>query len=384
MAGTLERRGWLRRRGVEDRALAQETVRQTLFGAPLVSGPTGERSALHLVDVLACVRVIAEAASTLPLIGYRRTGEGRERLVGGRLVELLRSPAPGVTQSNLVGHLVASLAARGNAYLGLYSSGGQVEQLGVIDTDRVQVEIVGGAPRYTLTHLDGRLTEHTTDDIVHVRMPMTLNGVVGLSPIAQAREALALNQALTVQATALVANESTPLGVLSVPVGPAQDDLIENLRAGFEARHRGPRNAGRVAVMSGEVTFSAISISPHDAEFVEQRRLSTQEIARLFSVPPWMVNAPSNDSMTYANTETQAQAFVKFCLAPYLAAIEQAITNSSLCGPMSYVEFLVDALLRPDSLTRGQVYALALDPAKGWMTRAEVRARENLPPEEAA
>jgi HK97 family phage portal protein len=306
---------------------------------------------------------------------------------GGRLVDLLARPAPAVTQAALVGQLVSSLACRGNGFLGKYRNGDSViEQVGVLPPERVQVQIEAGLPLYTLTHLDGRQTTHGTSDVIHVRMPVTLDGVLGLSPIAQAKEALGLARALGDQASALVANEAAPLGVLSVPAGPAQDDLLENLRRDFEARHRGAKNSGRVAVLSGEIKFSAISISPVDAEFVAQRKLSTAEVARLFRVPPWMIGAESGDSLTYSTVEGQSRAFLTFALSAYLTVIEQAITNDTdLCaGPNVYVEFLRDAILQADALQRAQVYALALDPVKGWMNRAEVRQRENLGPEAAA
>ncbi len=114
-------------------------------------------------------------------------------------------------------------------------------------------------------------------------------------------------------------------------------------------------------------------------QFVEQRHLSTAEVARIFRIPVWMIGGTSGDSMTYSNTESQALSFVTFTLRPWLVAIEQAITgHSSLCRGGVYVEFLLDALLRADSKTRAEVYALALDPAKGWMDRNEVRRLENL------
>ncbi|MEJ7568413.1 MAG: phage portal protein [Gaiellaceae bacterium] len=386
MDGTIERRGWfgLRRREGEERALPRQNLRGLMLGGTSLSGvPVSERSALQLVDVLACVRLLAETASTLPLIAYRRRSEGRERLSGGRLADLLTHPAPALTQAALVGQLVASLATRGNGFLGKYRNGeGEIEQLGVLPAERVTVELKAGIPLYTLAHADGRQTTHTTADVLHVRMPLTLDGVLGLSPIAQAREALGLARSLGEQASALIANESAPLGILSVPSGPAQEDLMENLRSGFEMRHRGPRNAGRVAVLSGDVQFSAISITPHDAEFVEQRRLSTAEIARLFRVPPWMIGAESGDSLTYSNTESQGRAFLTYTLAPYLTAVEQAVSNDlDLCAPPVYVEFLRDAILQADTLTRAQVYTLALDPVTGWLRRDEVRQLENAPPE---
>jgi len=382
---TSERRGWLRRRGGEDRALTRSNVPAVMLGEPSLAGVAlNERTALQLVDVLACVRVIAETASTLPLVGYRRVTGGRERLQGGRLVELLGRPAPAVTQGAFVGQLVQSLATRGNAWIGKFRNGdGVIEQLGVLPAEGVQVEIKGGLPLYTLTRPDGRQTTHGTEDVLHVRMPLTLDGVLGLSPIAQAREALGLARALSEQASATVGNGSTPLGVLTVAAGPAQDDLIENLRKGWEDRHRGSRNAGRVAVVAGDINFAAVSLSPADAQFVEQRRLSTAEVARLFRVPPWMIGAESGDSLTYSTVEGQSRAFLTYTLAPYLAAIEQSISGDpDLCaGPNVYAEFLRDAILQADTLARAQTYAIALDPELGWMTRAEVRALENLPPE---
>lgn len=383
-----ERRTWfgLGKPRIEERALTRANVPAIMLGEPTVAGETvNDRTALQIVDVLACVRCIVESASVLPLIGYRRTETGRERLAGGRLPNLLRRPAPAVTQSNLVGHIVTSLVLRSEAFVGKYRNGeGEIEQLGVLPTDRVQIEIKGGMPLYTLTHDNGRQTTHGPSDVIHIRLPLTLDGIRGVAAIAMAREALGLARSLGVEASALVANSSAPLGVLSVPpTGPGTEDLLENLRAGIEARHRGARNRGRVAVLAGEVKFEPISITPHDMELVAQRKLSTVEIARLFRVPPWMIAADSGESLTYSNVETQAQAFVTFSLAPYLVAIEQAISADELCSENVYVEFLVDGLLRADSSTRATVYTAALDPITGWLTRAEVRRLENLAPEAA-
>lgn len=377
-------------RRTEARTLTRENsqpVAPLMLSGPTVAGtPISERTALALVDVLACVRAIAEAAACLPLHAYRRLPEGRERLVGGRLVSLLHRPAPGVTQSAFVGAAVQSLACRGNVFIGLYSDeSGQVAQLGVIPPDRVQVEIRGGEPRYTLTHDSGKQTQHTTEDVLHVRLPVVAeDGILGLNPIQAAREALGLNRALSEESSALVANNSAPLGVLSVASSPVEDDVLENLRAGMEARHRGALNRGRVAVLSSAVTFSPISISPHDMELVEQRRLSTAEILRLFRVPGFIAGAQTTDSLTYSTVEGQQRAFQTMCLNPYLVALEQGVSgHERLCSERVYVEFERAASLEADTATQADVFAQALHPEQGWMTRSEVRARLNLPPERA-
>lgn len=378
------RRSWFGRasRRAEERALTRDNLPAVMLPASAAGASVTPQSALGIVDVLACVRILAETASTLPLVAYRRAAGGRVRLESGRTAELLRRPSPGNTQCALVSQLVGSLVLRGNAYLGKFRNGeGEIEQIALLPPDRVRVELRGGVPLYELAHESGRLTTHDASDVLHLKT-LSADGVLGLSPIGLAREALGLALALEQQASAIVANDATPLGVLSVPPGPEQSDVMENLRAGFEARHRGARNSGRVAVLAGEIKFSPVSLSPVDADFVAQRKLSTQEICRLFRVPGSLVNAESGGSLTYSTSETEALGLVKFSLAPLLVVVEQGISGDpDLCPGGAYVEFLVDGLLRADSATRASVYSAALDPVTGWLRRDEVRQLENLDPE---
>ena len=136
--------------------------------------------------------------------------------------------------------------------------------------------------------------------------------------------------------------------------------------------------------MIGNISYQSLALSMQDADFIAQRNLSTAEICRIFRIPTWMLSASSGDSMTYSNVESQALAFVTWGLRPWLILIEQAISeDADLCPGSLYCEFLLDALLRADSKTRSEVYTAALDPITGWMTRAEIRRAENLPPEPA-
>lgn len=197
------------------------------------------------------------------------------------------------------------------------------------------------------------------------------------------RTALLLNSAVREASTALFANNARPSGILTLPAG-AKKDQVETVKDTWRARHEGAR-AGGIAVVTGEVTFSAIAMPADDAEFVAARKLSATEIARAFRLPPWMIGAEDGGSMTYSNVEQQMLAFVMYSLRPWLTAIEQALTaDRDLFNSSTFCEFLIDGLLRADSRTRAEVYKLALDPATGWMRRDEVRRLENLEPETAA
>jgi len=249
----------------------------------------------------------------------------------------------------------------------------------LLHPDRVTPELRRGEPVYTVNDGHGRQSEHGVGDIVHIRA-LSTDGLVGLSPVRQCRVALGLSQSLAEHAAMFFENGARPTGILKAPAG--QDEALKRISEVWSARHAGTRNAHRIAVISGEVEFTAITGPLDDLQFVEQRHLSTAEIARVFRVPPWMVGASSGDSMTYSNTESQALSFVTHSLRPWLVLIEQAISEDADLAPGAlYVEFLLDALLRADSKTRSEVYARGLDPLTGWLTRQEVRRLENLDPE---
>lgn len=383
MNGTVsEKRGWFGRRKsdqAEDRTLTAASVPPVM----LTSTPAGTvtpSNALAIADVFAAVRCLSDAAASIPLIVYRRTATGRQRVDGG-LADLLRAPAPATTQANLIGQTVAHLCLYGNAYLGLFrNADGRVEQLALLHPDRVTPELRAGRPVYTVNDGRGRQSEHGTQDVVHIRA-MSTDGLVGLSPVRQCRVALGLSQALAEHANQFFENGARPTGVLKVPSG--NHEALERVRAAWSDRHAGTRNAHKIAILSGDVDFTAITGPLDDLQFVEQRSMSTGEIARLFRIPPSMIGGPTGDSLTYGNREQDALHFVTFSLRPWLTVIEQAITeHPDLCRGNLYVEFLLDSLLRADSATRSEVFTRALNAETGWMTRDEVRRLENLDPEE--
>lgn len=342
-------------------------------------------SALANPDVYACVRVLADAAASCPLIVYRRRADRERRRASGPTADLLRAPAEGTTQANLVSTVMAHLLLHGNAYVGKYRDElGRVEQLLPLAPDRVQVERRRGRIVFTVTSEAGRTSEHGLDDVIHVKA-LSTDGLVGLSPIRQMRAALNLNSAVRGASLALFANGARPSGILKLsPAAGGSREQLQNLKQDWMARHSGDRQGG-IAVMTGDVEFTAVSMPADDAEFVAARKLSATEVARAFRIPPWMIGAEGGDSMTYANTEMQALAFVMYSLRPWLTVIEQALAaDRDLFTPSLFCEFLIDGLLRADSRTRAEVYEKALNPVTGWMRRDEVRRLENLEPETAA
>ena len=239
-----------RRRDAQERAEERTLTAQDLPPVMLKPVPGGASvtpgNALAIADAYTCVRALADAAASLPLHVYRRTRDGRER-VEGRTAELLRRPAPATTQANLVGQLVAQLNLHGNAYLGKFRNSERViDQLALLDPQRVTPELKAGRPVYTVTGPKGERSVHGPDDIVHVRA-LSTDGLVGLSPVTQCRVALGLSSSPQQSAKTYTENGSKPSGILTSPHGGSQalEQVSKRRRTAAARRSSRSRSNGR-------------------------------------------------------------------------------------------------------------------------------------------
>jgi HK97 family phage portal protein len=365
---------------VEERSLPRPENELPLMAA-YTRSPVSTSNALLIADVWSAVRVLSDAASSLPLHVYRKGGTDRERVDTGFLVDLLERPGPATTQADLVSTLMSHLAVYGNGYLAKYRQGGVITQIGLLHPDRVRPELQDGQLRFRYSPGTGPQQMLTTRDVVHVK-GLSTDGLLGLSAVTQAARVLNLSDELVRHALAYFESDLPhPAGILSL--GPEasfneSERAKEKIRA--EARPHG------VMIVRGEASYEQIASKMDDAQFVEQRRLAAQEIARVFRIPSHMLNAGSGgDSLTYSTTEQMSLDFVKYSLTPWLRRIELAMSGDrDLTSERQFVRFEVDGLLRADAKTRAEIYAMSLDPVVGWQTREEVRRLEDLPPEDAA
>src|SRR4051812_23069677 len=162
-------------------AAAADAAPLITSGAPL---DVTTSNALRVSDAYACVRLLADSISSLPLKAYRRTEQGR--VPAGdqtRIVQLLSRPSPGSTSVDLISQIVVHLNVYGDAFVGKWRADGQVVQLGLLHPESVQLELRGQRIVYTLSTARG-VTEHGPEDILHLK-GMSLDGLRGMSPVAQ-------------------------------------------------------------------------------------------------------------------------------------------------------------------------------------------------------
>lgn len=141
----------------------------------------------------------------------------------------------------------------------------------------------------------------------------------------------------------------------------------------------GSKNAGKVMVLEGDLSYQGITMNPEAAQMLESRSFSIEEICRWFRIPPFMVGHADKQSSWASSVEGMNLQFLTNTLRPLLVNIEQEIARCLLDGDEDYfAEFSVEGLLRADSAGRAAYYTTALQ--NGWMSRNDVRRLENMAP----
>ena len=362
------------------RAAPQQPAGQTLsiFAAPTSTGITvTPDSALRCSAVLACVRVIADTVASLPLRVYRRRPDGGRDVAADYPLYRLLHDAPNAINTSYewreVG--VSDLLLRGNWYSEIERNGaGQVIGLWRLNPDAVQVSVSGTSISYTY-RAGGKTYQLPPDKVLHIR-GFSRDGITGISPIEYYAESIATNIAAQKFTGKYFQNGANAGKVLEYP-GRLDDEAITRLRTGIQSQHAGIDNAHRIMILEEGMKLREIGVAPRDSQLLELLQFSVVDIARAFRLPAYLIGGDTKTT-SYASLEQEAISFLTHSIRPWLVRIEQALNKSLLAGTDYYAEFLVDALLRVDTKTRYEAYAIARQ--NGWLNADEIRLRENMNP----
>lgn len=354
----------------EERALSF----QTIWGAGdtyALSTKAGtvvtQETAMRIGTVYACVRLISDSISTLPVGPYRRF-QG-ERLPVFPRPMWLDFPELDVTRVDHFQQVLVSLLVDGNAFVRIVRDDQGIVGLIVLNPYHVTIHRDGLGRIYYRVH-DETLTPDQMLHIVDLRKPGQLRGE---SRIDLLKEQLGLAAALEEFAARFFGNGSTTQGIIEFP-GALTKEQAKNLVDGFEQSHKGLRRAHRPGVLSSGAKFVKTGVNPNEAQMLESRQMSVEEIARIFRCPPSMLGVTTPGAMSYASVEANQIHFVTHTLRPYIVKLEDAY--SKLLPEGQFIKFSVDGLLRGDSQTRSNIYSQGIQ--AGWLSINDIHRLEDM------
>lgn len=364
--------------GAETRSSTSPTFAEPPVPA-FLGAPTGSSSstsvsrnpdaALTVPTVWACVGLLANAVSMLPLETYRRSDVGVPRRDKDPLI--ITEPADRMTQSEWLHMLMVSMLLRGNAY-GLITARDpdtlMPTQVSLLNPDKIRISVAdNGRPIYKI----GSSETDRYNEIWHVRGLTMPGSRLGLSPIAYAASAIGVDIHSRSFASGFFSAGAHPSSILSTNL-PVNQDQARTIKDRFIAAVRGREPA----VLGSGVTYTPIQVSPNESQFLETQQANVAQIARYFWIPPEMVGGSGGNSMTYANVEQRSLDFLTYAVSFWLKRIEDAV--AVLLPGTQYVRFNTAALLRTDAETQAKVDNMHL--AGKTRTPSEFRERDGLPP----
>lgn len=315
----------------------------------------------------ACVQVLTQDMAKLPLelwTGSDRTGWTAARL--HPLYQLLKKPNAWMSRFDLIRYQVLSLLTDGNSY-----------NLIVRDRELNPVQLIPIHPRYVSVYqaYDGELfygighrygalesllpedpgVKVPQRDILHIRH-LSLDGIIGLSPLGAARYATEYGVNLERQGSALSGRGGKPGGVIYMP-HRLQPEQARRLREEWDQVYNGA-GQGSTAILEEGVKFEPLAFRAVDAQFLESRRFQLEETARFFRVWPFLIGAM--EKLSYNNVEHLMKLHVDSTLAPLAELITAAYAFAFELGETHVLEFDFDTMLMADTERRFKKYSTGI------------------------
>lgn len=327
--------------------------------------PVSSKRAMRHWAVWACVRIIADAVSSLPIDTFTGNGEPIEP-VPSRLA----TPSAYATKLQWTWQVIASLCLRGNAY-GLISSFdrlGYPSQVDIIAPDGVCPE------KDKAGHKVFKIGAETlsTEQVWHLAGPQLPGELAGMSPITFASHLISLGLDAEQFGEDFYRNGIHPTAVLE------SDQQINGPQAAEIKDRVKKATAGRdMAVLGAGLKLNPWQLSAADSQFLETQQANAVMIAAIYGVPSELLGAASSgSSLTYANREHRAQDFLNNAVNPWLARLEESLSAWFPRG--TYVKYNTGALLRSDLLTRYKAHEIGI--RNNFELPSEAREIEDMEP----
>jgi HK97 family phage portal protein len=333
-----------------------------------------QKNALEIGAAYACVRLLSDTISTLPVDTFIRR-DGNRLPYRPRPAWVYEPEGPGSSRIEYYKQIVVSMLLSHGAVVQILRNGaGEIVALQPLDPTRVDIRR-NPATRLREFVIDGGQAVLPGEDVLYIpemRRPGSLKGV---SRVDELKQTLGLAKALDEFASRYFSNGANTSGMIEFP-GNLTQEQAKDLVDAFEAGHKGLKKAHRPGVLSGGAKFVKTGSDGEQAQMLQSRMFAVEEVARVFRVPPHMIGLTAPGTQSYASVEANAIQFTRYSLTPLIAAIEEA-HNRLLRGDV-FLRVNMDGLLRGDSATQAQVFSTALQ--AGYMSVNEARGLMDLRP----
>jgi HK97 family phage portal protein len=358
--------------------LEDKTTIKAQLAPPVVSDPfnfysqftpfqsVSREEAVTVPSVMRCRNLIATTIGVMELKTYSKAT--KEEIPNLPWVNQLSKSAP---NSVILTAVVDALIFYGTAYLEVtevYQDDNRPARFDFVNNTRVQVQLNKLNTFVDFYTVDGRERPMSgIGSLVTIQSP--IDGILHAGA-RTLRAAIDLEKAASVAASTPI-----PSGILKNNGADLPPAEVSGLLAAWK-RSRAERST---AYLTSTLEYQPTSFSPKDMLYTESIASMATQIARLFNINAYYINADTNSTMTYSNVQDERRQFVSLSLQPYVSAVENRFSMDDLSPTTQFVAFDMDSgFLRANPMERLNVIEKML--TLGLISVEEARAMEELSP----
>lgn len=368
------------RSAAEERTLSweevQQAIRELFFSGEELTG--SQTNAERLSPVAAAHRILTNSFGLIPFGLYRKEGEERLPADDPELNRVLKLRANDymspflmrkITMSNAFWHGFGAVWNR-------KGPDGRVVQRIPLPSDccSIRKDLESGQYWYDY-NVDGVQKTFSNYELSFLFFE-TYDGIRGRGLLDLARETIAMDAMAQRYNKKFYQNGARLSGILEVATN-TNPDARRKLKQEFQSYASDDSFA--VAVLDHDMKFTPLGVSQSDAQFIESREFSVEEIGRFTGVPKHMLQTGKE---SYDSNAQQRLNYVTDTLLPYVVQWETEDTYK-LPTPQErdkgvYVHGNVEVLLRADPATRASFYGKMIQ--HSILNPDECRAKEEKNP----
>lgn len=279
--------------------------------------------------IYACARAVALAIASVNLKFYRDTKKGREELPGEHpLTKLFWNLNSRTTRFSFWELSIVNLELSGNCFWGMedLDKNKQPDEMWVLRPDKMKIvpDEKGALKGYFYEISSTQKVSYTPDEMLHIKYPNPLNDFWGLSPLSAARQGVLADYYAAKFNQNFFKQGARPSGVLTTE-DTLDDPSFQRLRAEFDQAYTGADRAHRPILLEKGLKWESANIPQRDMEFIEQRKLSREEILAVYKVPP--IEVGILEHANFANAEVQDRIFWTKNIIPKLLMLEETLNT---------------------------------------------------------
>ena len=333
--------------------------------------------------VYACTKALAETIAGLPAITYELRDGRREERNGDAIDLLAQEPNPEMDSFTFWEMAIARVTNRGNFFAEIQRDGnGRPIALWPIHNSRVEPvrdeggellwmihhDYTGNAEYQDPTWKSRHLSFLTPRNMLNIVGFNSYNGIIATG-VLPAENEVSIDFATQRYGGSFFAKGASLTGIVEHPSFIDDPTRRNVFRQDLNNWHSSRENPHKIGVLWQGATYKAVSVAPDQAQFLETRKFTSQNICKFYGTPPGIIG--DFEHSKYSTADATIRQWVMTTLRNLAVRIEKAINRQVLSvrdsgtgklkrafeKPM-VLELCLEGLLRGDPKTQAETFQI--------------------------